>query len=242
MFDLIVSAIFVATFPLGLIMTINEQRTSAIEYQLTIFLSDLSEACKYGPSLSSCIMDVAEIDYGPLTKEVRRLSEQIRWGATLEEALDSLRDRVNSSFVSKIVSTLIELNRTGGNVSEVLSEISGSTKDAYLIQKEKYSQLSSYAVAIFISFAVFLLAVVVLDVQFFPAIIREGGVSSTFSYLNSSAIPIVKGAFSGLIIANAVGGGIMAGILRKGRIGEGLIYASLLTVLGYLVIAFIGGV
>ncbi|MEM2056623.1 MAG: type II secretion system F family protein [Thermoplasmatales archaeon] len=239
-FDLIVSAIFIAMFPSGLISNIKERKTRKKEYQLTIFLDDLSEASKYAPNLAHCITGLANRDYGELTGDVSRIAERINYGATFEEALQDLGKKIDSPFVTKITATLIELNKTGGNISEVLTEISNMTKDAYLAKREKYAQLSSYAMVIFISFAVFLLAIALLEIQFFPAILKEG--ASSFSYLNPSAIPIVKEAFLGLVITNGVGGGIMAGILRSGSRSEGLIYASLLSIVGYIVIALVGGV
>ncbi|MEM0136638.1 MAG: type II secretion system F family protein, partial [Thermoplasmatales archaeon] len=213
-FDLIVSAIFIAMFPSGLIFNMKERRRRKKEYQLTIFLDDLSEASKYAPNMAHCVAGLANRDYGELTDDVLRIAERIKYGATFEEALQDLGKKIDSSFVTKITATLVELNKTGGNVSEVLSEISKMTKDAYLARREKNAQLSPYAVAIFISFAVFLLAIALLEIQFFPAILREG--ASSFGYLNPSAVPIVKEAFLGLVITNGVGGGIMAGLLRSG--------------------------
>ncbi|MGC8645362.1 MAG: type II secretion system F family protein [Thermoplasmata archaeon] len=241
--DLIVGAIFISLFIPGLTTWSEERRISSMEHGLIDYLADLAEAAKYSPNLARCVLEAPKGDYGPFNEEIESMKRQMEWGATFEEALEDLRGRIGSLFAERVITTLVELNRTGGNISEVMVDIARNSREAYLLQKEKYSQLSSYAAAVFIAFAVFLLAVVILDLQFFPAIVKaSGGISTPVGYLNPSAIPTVKLAFTGMTIVNGIGGGIMAGILREGRIGKGLIYSSILLAAGYAILSIIGGV
>jgi len=241
--DLISAAIFIALFTSGFIIWRNERKLTGIELGLIDYLSDLAEASKYSPNIARCVMEIPRGNYGEFNEYVEEMREQIGWGASLEEALENLKGKINSQFVSRVISTVIELNRTGGNVSEVLAYIARNSREAYLLNSEKYSQLSSYAVVVFVSFAVFLLAVAIIDIQFFPTMMRAAGSAPSYAgYLNTSAIPTVKIAFTGMTFVNGIGGGIMAGILRDGKLGRGLIYASILSAVGYIVLLAVGGV
>ena len=60
----------------------------------------------------------------PIGIEFGRVCNEIRYGATMEEALNNMVERVKSPDLMLVVSAVLIQRTTGGNLSEILSTIS----------------------------------------------------------------------------------------------------------------------
>ena len=244
-FDFLVLGIFLALAPAGIVDILRTRKQRAIEGVLPDFLRDVAEASKFGTNLADSIKIASEGQYGVLSGEIKKIASQIKWGVSVDEALREFAERNRSAFTVRLISTVIESNRSGGNVSEVLNIIAENSKETQLLAKEKYSQLNSYVIILLIAYAVFLLTILILDLQFFPVMSRQissGSSISSISYLNYSAIPLIKEIFTGVVILQGVGSGLMSGVLFDGRYQSGFLYAAILIAIGYITILLFGGV
>ncbi len=245
LFDFVVIGIFLMLAPAGIQDHMTRSKVNAIESRLPDFLRDVAEASKFGSNLADSIVVASEGEYGVLTEDIKQIAAQIEWGVSVDETLEQFEKKYRSDFILKLISTLIECNRSGGNVSEVLNLVAENSKETQLLTKEKYSQLSSYMIVILIAYAVFLLTVIILDFRFFPAMSKQlnsGSSGSFLTFLNLSSIPLIKVIFTGVIILEGVGSGLMAGVLADGRMRSGLFYSAILAAIGYLSILLVGGV
>ncbi len=68
--------------------------------------------------------------------EFGRVCNEIRYGATMEEALNNMVDRVKSPDLMLVVSAVLIQRTTGGNLSEILSTISNTIRDRIKIKGE----------------------------------------------------------------------------------------------------------
>jgi flagellar protein FlaJ len=241
LFDFIVLAIFLLLVPVGIADTIARSRMKAIESRLPDFLRDVAEASRFGSNLADSITAASEGQYGILTQDIKKIATQIKWGVSVDEALTEFVARNRSPFTEKLIATVIESNRSGGNISDVLNLIAANSKEAQFLAKDKYSQMKSYIIIILMAYAVFLLTVLILDVRFFPQM-ASGVSSSTLSYLNVDSIPTIKEIFTAVVIIQGVGGGLMSGVLEDGRYQGGFLYSAIMTAIGYIVILLFGGV
>ena len=244
-FDFLVLGIFLALAPAGIVDILRTRKQRAIEGVLPDFLRDVAEASKFGTNLADLIKIASEGQYGVLSGEIKKITAQIKWGVSVDEALRGFAERNKSAFTVRLISTVIESNRSGGNVSEVLNIIADNSKETQLLAKEKYSQLNSYVIILLIAYAVFLLTILILDQQFFPVMSRQissGSSISSISYLNYSAIPLIKEIFTGVVILQGIGSGLMSGVLFDGRYQSGFLYAAVLIAIGYLTVLLFGGV
>jgi flagellar protein FlaJ len=243
LFDFIVLATVLFLVPLGLDDLFRQRRIREIEDRIPDFLMDVAEASKFGTNLADSIVNASNGQYGALSAEIRKVAAQIRWGVSVDESLNGLIERYPTPFIAKVLTTMIEANRSGGNVSEVLSMIAANSRETQILTREKYSQVASYVIIIVIAYAVFLLTVLILNVQFFPAMSREGAAAITSaSLINASTIPEVKVIFTGVVIIQGIGGGMMTGVLRDGRYQSGFLYAAALSAAGYVTLLLFGGV
>jgi Archaeal flagella assembly protein J len=244
-FDFIVLGIFLLLAPAGIKDTIEMRKMKGIENRLPDFLRDVSEASRFGSNLANSIITASEGQYGILTPEIKKIAAQIKWGVSVDEALREFVARNRSPFTEKLIATVIESNRSGGNVSDVLNLIAMNSKEAQILANDKYSQMRSYIIILLMAYGVFLLTVLILDVQFFPQMSSQlvsGTSSTTLSYLNVSSIPLIKEIFTGVVIIQGVGSGLMSGVLGEGRYQSGFLYSAVLSVLGYIIILLLGGV
>ncbi|MGC8562185.1 MAG: type II secretion system F family protein [Thermoplasmata archaeon] len=244
-FDLIVLGIILMLVPPGTDDLIRRRRINAIESRLPDFIRDVAEASKFGTNLAESIVVASEGQYGILSREIKKMASQIRWGVSVDEALSQFAIRNNTPFVVKLIGTMIESNRSGGNLSEVLNLIADTSRETQLLTREKYSQLRSYIIIIVISYIVFLLTVVILDVQFFPKMAQQlvsGNAVSSSYLLNLTSIPEIKNILTGVVIIQGVGSGLMSGVLGDGRYISGMLYAAILASAGYIVLLLVGGI
>ncbi len=243
--DLVVIGIAIALIPHGVLDYFQIRRASEIERRLPDFLKDVAESSKFGTNLAESIVYASSGSYGILTAEIKRIAAQIQWGITVSEALENFIARWPTPFVSWVIRTVIQTNKSGGNVSEVLNIIADNSLETQLLAREKSSQLNSYVVILIMAFGVYLLTIVILNVDFFPQMIRAGGggaISGSLSLLNIGSIPTIKLIFAGSVIVYGIGNGLMAGVLKDGRMQSGFLMASALVVIGYSTLAFMGGV
>lgn len=242
--DFVVIGIFLILVPAGMRDILYRSRIKAIENRLPDFLRDVAEAAKFGTNLADSIKAASEGQYGVLTPEIKKIAAQIRWGVTVDEALSQFVSRNRTPFIEKLISTVIESNISGGNVSEVLSMIAYNSKESQVLEREKYSQMKSYIIIIVLAYAVFILTVLILDLRFFPQMSSylPSSSSSALSYLNISSIPVIKDILAAVVIIQGIGSGLMSGVLEDGRYQSGLVYAGILTLVGYSAVLFLGGV
>jgi len=247
LFNAIIMAISIALIPPGIFDYIRNKRIREIENRLPDFLRDVAEASRFGMTLADAIVSASKGRYGILTNEIRKMAYQIEWGVPVGVALESFLSRASTPLTKRIVSTIIKSNEAGGNVSDVLNMVANYSREVQQLNKEKYSQLSSYTVVLLIAYGVFLVTILILNVQFFPQMIKAGqsatgSVSNNIASINVSIIPTVKLIFAGAIIVHAVGDGLMAGVLKDGRFESGFLTAAALAIGGYLFLLMLGGV
>lgn len=247
LFNTIIIAISVALIPSGIYDYVRNKRIREIENRLPDFLRDVAEASRFGMTLADAIVSASKGRYGILTNEIRKMAYQIQWGVPVGVALESFLSRASTPLTKRIVSTIIKSNEAGGNVSDVLNMVANYSREVQQLNKEKFSQLSSYTVVLLIAYGVFLVTILILNVQFFPQMIKAGqsatgSVSNNIASINVSIIPTVKLIFAGAIIVHAVGDGLMAGVLKDGRFESGFLTAAALAIGGYLFLLMLGGV
>jgi tight adherence protein B len=100
-------------------------RQSSLSNQLPEALDFLSRVLKAGHSLSTGLQMMSEEIPKPLGQEFRRAYDQHSLGMSMEDSLKDMSVRIESTdFAFFVTATLIQ-RQTGGDLSEVLNNISG---------------------------------------------------------------------------------------------------------------------
>jgi len=103
----------------------RSKRQRAMAQQLPEALDFLSRILKAGHSFSTGLQMMGEELPVPLCEEFRRCYDQHSLGQPLEDALKEMSQRIDSTDFAFFVTALLIQRQTGGDLSEVLRNISG---------------------------------------------------------------------------------------------------------------------
>ncbi|HLF16182.1 MAG TPA: type II secretion system F family protein, partial [Candidatus Thermoplasmatota archaeon] len=249
--DLTVLTIISTVGPIGVYMHRRNRRVDAIEARLPDFLNDLAETRRAGLTLAAALQSVALSNYGPLSAEIRVMANQVAWGLPFTDALQQFADRVKTGLVRRSASLIISASRTGGSVAEVLK---AAAKDAYELkglEEDRRVSMMTYLIVIYVVFAVFMTVIAVLDTKFIPAVLEAGeaaakegkevaGIQLGSPDLDREGLRFV---YFNAAVVQAVGNGIIGGVLSEGRITAGFRHVAIMTLLAWVLFRFlIGGI
>ncbi|MBI5000276.1 MAG: type II secretion system F family protein [Euryarchaeota archaeon] len=249
MVNFMVLAVIVLMGPYSFYKSKQLSDIEAIEKRLPEFLRDVAEAGRFGMTLADAIVVASSGRYGKLTEEIKKMAAQIEWGVTATEALRLFSKRINTPSVNRIVAIIAKASDAGGNVADVLTMVSHDAREAQMTFDERKIAMTTYLAVVYISYFVFLVTIIILNVTFLPKIREAGvgvaaaseaaGISGGMASLDVSVIPSIELSFFVSAIIHAVGDGIMAGVLQNGKISSGLRHSTIMLLLGFVILEVI---
>ncbi len=232
--EIFLGAVFGVIVPAAIMDYENQKWISAIEDQMPLLVRGISESQETGLTLVKSLEKIVEnkmIDH-PLSDEVKKLTVQMAWGVSFEQALTNFKERINSPIVSRFCALVLEASRSGGTIKKVFTETSGFIQDMKDMDKETSAQMKPYIIVIYSAFAIFLVVAILLIRSFFapmqnaPALMGQASVGS---------ISGLKDFFYKDMLVSAITGGLVAGKLGERRVVGGLKHAIILSAAGYLI-------
>lgn len=216
-----------------------------IDDALPTFLSDVTSNAKTGFSLTRSLEMAADNDYGPLTKELQRMKSQLSWGIPFEDVIRSEMKRLDSRIAKRTFGVLLEANRAGGKVEEMLEAIQRHTMELHQIEKEVRNNLRPFTMTTYIAVFIFLGIAIVLINTFFAGLISAQSTATggaiAFSGLQGISLSTIKSAFFQIALVEAVIGGLGAGKLGEASFAAGVKHIVILVVATVLAFQFLVG-
>lgn len=108
---------------------LQRRRLNQFNEQLGSMLQLLSNALKTGYSIDRALETVAAKSQPPVSSEFERVTTEVTLGTSVEDALSALLLRINSPDLEFIVTAILLHIRVGGNLAEVLDNISDTLRD-----------------------------------------------------------------------------------------------------------------
>jgi tight adherence protein B len=108
---------------------LQRRRQRLFNEQLTGMLQLLSNSLKTGYAIDRALETVAAKSQPPVSTEFERVATEITLGTSVEDALSALLLRINSPDLEFIVTAILLHVRVGGNLAEVLDNISDTLRD-----------------------------------------------------------------------------------------------------------------
>ncbi len=128
--------IFILYYP-----SIKEERNySDINQELPYALRHMGIELKSGKGLHDALITISNADYGSLSKEFKRVLEEVKFGKPTEDSLLEMSHRVESEGLSRAIQQIIGTLRIGGNLSESLNIIAKDITFDMQIKLKEYSQ------------------------------------------------------------------------------------------------------
>ncbi|MBK5241513.1 type II secretion system F family protein [Clostridium sp.] len=136
--NIIVFLVFIIMWNLPKMIISNRKKESIklFNEQLNEGTMIISNSLKAGYSFLQAIAAVSEETEDPFAKEFKKLLKEMSLGISEEIALQNLLNRMDSEDLRLIVNAILIQKDIGGNLSEILDNISGTIRERLKIQNE----------------------------------------------------------------------------------------------------------
>jgi tight adherence protein B len=125
--------LMLAVLPLAWLLFRRRRRLKQFAKQLPDALELVSRALRAGHSLASGFALVSEEMRAPISKEFQRVFEEQNLGVPLDQALDSLTDRIPNMDLRFFATAVILQRQTGGDLAEILDKIGYLVRERFKI-------------------------------------------------------------------------------------------------------------
>src|SRR5208283_1353328 len=215
--EIFLVAVLVIIVPSAILDYENQRWLSAIEDQMPLLVRGVSESQETGLTLVKALEKVVDDKMigHPLSDEVKKLTIQMSWGTSFEQALTNFKERINSPIVNRFCALVLEASRSGGTIRKVFTETSGFMEEMKDMDKETSAQMKPYIIVIYAAFAIFLVVAILLVRSFFAPMQGAPQILGQTSVGNISGL---KNFFYQDMLVSAVTGGLMAGKLGERRV------------------------
>ena len=169
----IILALIVGFFIPDLSIIINNKlRERRIENDLFKAVIIMSNAFKSGRSIMQAVKIVSEELDGPIGDEFKKVYIDLTYGLELDVVFERLSNRINMEETKYMASSLVILNKTGGNVVQVFNSIEKSFFERKKLNDELKSvtALSNFVFKILVAipFIIFVLIYILNPTYFVP--------------------------------------------------------------------------
>lgn len=153
----VILSVFIIFVPLILFRYERRKTLKEYEEKFPAFLRDVVESIRSGMPFHKAIFISSRLDYGRLSKEVKKMSNQISWGIPVDKVLDQFTERVKKSKrLFMALKTLRESYLTGGDVESTLESVAENLSVLDDAEKERSSLLNQYVILMYAITFIFL--------------------------------------------------------------------------------------
>ena len=232
--ELFFVCILIVLVPSAILDYQHQKWIEAIEDQMPMLVRGVAESQETGLTIVKALEKVVQnkLIGRPLSDEVEKLTVQMAWGTSFEDALVNLKERIKSPIVNRFCALVLEASRAGGTIKKVFTATSDFMEEMNEMDNETSAQMKPYVIVIYAAFAVFIITAAILVQSFFTPL--EGSPAILSSVPVGSADQFTDFFYKNMLVS-AVTGGLMAGKLGERRVVSGLKHAIILAVLGYVV-------
>lgn len=240
--QLIFLALILALFPPAIINYVDMRWRLSVDKNIPEFLRELSEAGRTGVTLTRALDLASKRRYGPLSSELERIVIKLSWGGNFEDSLKKFAERIETKLAKRTSILLTEINRSGGDIKDVLDTVSRHIRELQSIEDERRSQLQAYVAIVYIAFFIFIFIDYILLQTFFAKIeaLKESlsDVGGLF-LMKELSFENIKTMMFHMSIMQGLFGGLIAGKMGEGALGAGLKHSLILTIIAFLMFYFI---
>jgi len=238
-FDLInIFSFLVISLPIFVYYYFEYVKRRHIEDMFAVFMRDFVENIRGGLTVPHAFKLLSKNNYRELTPYIKKMATQLDWGIPLEDVLIQFSKEVKSKNISRIISSVIESHRYGGNLADTFQALSQIAAEIDRLRKERKAYLQSQMMTGYIIFFVFLGVMAGLEKFLVPALINSASIPGQ-STLNVEAANEFKSLFRTLVVMQGFFAGIAIGKITEGSEIAGLKHSIFMMFIGGLVFTII---
>jgi len=224
-------------FPISFYEYSVNSRITIIEEQFPIFLKDMADNLNAGLSMTDAVRTLSKNDYKTFNSEIRKLSNQMSWGVSFENAImDIIKSLKQSVAVSRGLAVLLQAFKSGGDISPIMNSVAESTIILQNVQKDQESQMMQQVSIIYMIQLVFIGIIIVLYKVLIPIT-----TSGAFTLSLGSTVPgmggmqggglstdYYKGFFFITIVIQSACNGLVAGYTKNSSLVAGVRHIAIM--------------
>ena len=115
--------------PLLVLRWLKRRRLERFNIQLEDALGMVSSSLKAGFSINQALEEVAALDIRPVSVEFRLLTQEVRLGVPLEQALENMNRRLESDDFALVSTAILTARQTGGELTATLERVAGLIRE-----------------------------------------------------------------------------------------------------------------
>jgi flagellar protein FlaJ len=244
--DFFVFALLAGTGIFGMYEALRVRRIAKIDAIFPDFVRDLAESRRAGMTFTKAILFASKGNYGILTPEIQKISQQVSWGGSVTEALIAFSKRVKTKSISRTISLIVEASNSGGNVADVLDVAAKDAREIKMLEAERRTNMASYVVVIYVGMFVFLAIVLILCTSFIPAMVGGQGNQGMSGIMGHGGGNVNQKDISGIFylacLVQAFGSALVAGVFEDGQFSSSIKHIFIMVFLTWLSFKMLLGV
>jgi len=194
--NFVIISIFLIAIPQFLMRYEKYKELKDMEARFPGFLRNLIESLRSGMPLHKALQASSKLDYGKLSKEIRKISNQISWGMPLPKVLDQFSERVRKSKrLSTVTKIMREAYLSGGDVISTFESMADNTTILDEAEKERRSLLNEYVVLMYVISILFVVIVVTINRLLIPVFQTTAIAGTEYSGLSNPCETETPGGF-----------------------------------------------
>jgi flagellar protein FlaJ len=189
----IILSTFIIVAPQLFFSYLKYREIKEMEEKFPSFVRNLIESINSGMPLPEAIKATSRISYGKLSKEIKKMANQLSWGMLVTEVLDDFAERVKrSKRLFSAIKIIKESYLTGGNMVSTLESVADNITILRDVEKERKSMLDQYVLVMYAINLIFIAIVIALNRLLIPVFkttaLAEGSLGLTNPCLQCQAI------------------------------------------------------
>jgi flagellar protein FlaJ len=230
----------------GMYEAFRVRRIAKIDAIFPDFVRDLAESRRAGMTFVKAILFASKGNYGILTPEIQKISQQVSWGGSVTDALIAFSKRVNTKSIRRTMSLIVEASNSGGNVADVLDVAAKDAREIKMLEAERRTNMASYVVVIYVGMFVFLAIVLILCTSFIPAMVGGEGSRGLSGVMGGGGGNISQKGISAVFylacLVQAFGSALVAGVFEDGQFSSSIKHIFIMVLLTWLSFKMLLGV
>ena len=239
--DFLVLAVLVAIIPVAILDFKEQRRIKNLENALPNFFRDLAGMNDSGMTLPNAVHIVAGAEYSTLTPHIRKLDQDMSWGAGFVEAMYRFGKDLGTPLADRSVDLIAKASKAGGDISEVLRAAAKDTFEVVNLAQERSNNMLIYVIIVLVSFAVFLFVIAILVSTFLTTMATAGASASAAGargFMGMVDLFLYKRLFTHAALLQGFFSGLVAGQMGEGRLIAGLKYSAIMVIIAWVTFRF----
>ncbi len=229
--DLVLFSFLIGTAPFAAGKYVEFSRMRKMEDEFPNFLADISSGVDSGMSIPQAIYVTKDREYGLLNKEIQKMSMQISWGIPFEKVFTRFTERTTSPYIEKLTYLIIEANKAGGDIREILGAAARNARELKNIEREIGTLIKPYILICYVTYFVFLIVILILYKTFILPMASGGAGGFMKAALSPEEFTTL---FFRMLMLQGLFIGLAAGKMAEKKVIAGLKHAIILIISGYV--------